>query len=117
MVGDRVVAERSRSLPGVDGYVLAAEIGAIALAGELVGSHLGGAPVVVEVDNPQVPRVLLEGIEPTQADRIPGELARSATAFVRSGGISLRVMPRNSTPGLRRADRMARRRLWRRQTH
>lgn len=111
-VGDRIVAERSRWLRNVEGYVLAAEIAAVALAGELVADHEVGGPIVVEVDNPQVPRVLLEGVMPPQAGRIPAELLSAAAAFAATAGVTLRVLPRNATAGLRRADRLASKRLW-----
>jgi hypothetical protein len=111
-VDDRVVAERSRLLPKVNGYVLAAEIGAVALGAELVADYEVSEPVIVEVDNPQVPRVLLEGLMPPQAERILPDLLAAATAFAGADGVTIRVMPRNATPGLRRADRLAGKRLW-----
>lgn len=114
MEGERIVAECSRWLREVDGYVLAAEIGAVALAGELVAAHAAGTPVVVEVDNPQVPRVLLECEEPPQAGRIPADLLSKARAFVCAGDVAMHVLPRNASFGLRRADRLASKRLWRR---
>jgi hypothetical protein len=111
-VDSRIIAERSRGLPEVDGYALAAEIAAVALAAEMVDAHCPGERVVVEVDNPQVPRVLLDGVEPPQAHRIPKTLRDRAAAFCRSGAVTVRVLARNASPGLRRADRLASRRLW-----
>lgn len=112
MAGERPVAERSRWLGEVDGYVLAAEIGAVALASDLIADEGLKPPIVIEVDNPEVPRVLLEGAAPRQAGRIPHHLLAKAAALVRTPGVTVRLLPRNSTPGLRRADRLAGKRLW-----
>jgi len=110
----RIVAEWSRSLPEVGGYVLAAEIGAIALAAELIAEHAKSAPVIVEIDNPMALRVLLEGLKLPQNHRIPTVLRKRAADLLHSGRVTVRMLPRNSSPGLRRADRVARKRLWRR---
>jgi hypothetical protein len=53
----RVIGEGSRSLPEVDGYILAAEIAAMALGVELVADEDAAAMFVVETDNPDMPRV------------------------------------------------------------
>lgn len=111
-IGDRVVAEHSRSVSDVEGYALAAEIAAVGLCSHLLGD-LGDGPVVVEVDNPDVPRVLREGYRPKQFARIPPKVLEAAIAFDRLVNPAYRVLPRNSTPGLRRADRLAGERLWR----
>lgn len=113
---DRIILERSRWLPRVGGYVLAAEIGAVSLAAELVATRALAIPIVLETDNPQVRRVLVEGARLPQSHRIPPELAARAARFVRSGQVVLRVLPRNATRGLRRAHYLARKRLWRRQS-
>ena len=111
-IGDKVVAERSQSVSDVQGYALAAEIAAVGLcAGLLEDLHDG--PVVVETDNPDVPRVLRDGYRPKQFARIPLKVLETAFAFDRSMNPAYRVLPRNSTPGLRRADRLAGERLWR----
>ena len=57
----RVIAQRNRSLPEVDGYVFAAEIAAVALAVELVADEDAAAMFVVETDNPDVPLVIEQG--------------------------------------------------------
>jgi hypothetical protein len=115
-MGDRTIVERSRWLPKVGGYVLAAEIGAISLAAELVATRALTIPIILETDNPQVRRVLVEGARLPQSHRIPPELTARAADFVRSGQVALRVLPRNATRGLRRAHYLARKRLWRRQS-
>jgi hypothetical protein len=61
-VKGRIVAEVSRALPEVDGYVLAAEIAALALARELVGSDFASRETTIEVDNPDVPRVIAQAV-------------------------------------------------------
>jgi hypothetical protein len=53
-VNGNVVAEASRALPDVDGYVLAAEIAGLALACELFGERCA-REMKIEVDNPDVP--------------------------------------------------------------
>lgn len=111
-VGDKVVAERTRSVSDVEGYALAAEIAAVGLCADLLGDLEDGS-VVVEVDNPDVPRVLREGYRPKQFARIPPKVLEAALAFDRSVTPAYRVLPRNSTPGLLRADRLAGARLWR----
>jgi ribonuclease HI len=110
----KVVAESSRSLPQVDGYVLAAEIAGVALAGELLEHESGPLAVTVETDNPDVPRVIQEGYQPEQFSRIPQALLESAMKFCGSHRVRFKRLPRNSTPGLRRADKLAGLHLWRR---
>jgi hypothetical protein len=108
-----IVAQVSRFVPHAEGYALAAEIAAVGLAALLLDT-LGDEEVVVEVDNPDVPRVIREGYRPKQFARIPPGVLAAAADFDRVAGPTYRVLPRNSTPGLRRADRLARARLWRR---
>ena len=108
-----IVAERSWSLPEVDGYVLAAEIAGVALASELLGDDPIPSKITIEVDNPDVPRVILEGYEPKQYSRIPETLIDAATSFTSAVDCEFDVLPRNSTAGLRRADSLAGKRLWR----
>lgn len=108
----RIVAEISRSLPEVDGYVLAAEIAAVALAAGLVGDEDAAATFIIETDNPDVPRVIEQGYRPTQAERIPAGVLASATEFARTHSVAFERLPRNSTAGLRRAHRLASRWLW-----
>ena len=91
---------------------MAAEIAGVALCSRLLGEQDEG-PIVVEVDNPDVPRILREGYRPKQFARIPPEVLEAAISFDRSIRPSYRVLPRNSTPGLRRADRLAGKCLWR----
>jgi hypothetical protein len=117
MEDGHISAESSRSLPEVEGYVLAAEIGAVALAAELAAGYASDTPIVLELDNPQVPRVLLGEFVPPQAERIPAPLLSAAAAFARRDDVALRVLPRNATRGLRYADQLARKRLWRRRRH
>lgn len=108
----KIVAQASRGVAHANGYSLAAEIAAVALAARL--SHTAdAAPVIVETDNPVVPRVIREGYEPPQFHRIPRDILEAAMAFDRAYRPVYRVLPRNSTPGLRRADRLARTHLWR----
>jgi hypothetical protein len=107
----RVVAESSRRLPEVDGYVLAAEIAAVALAARLAAREDAAAMFVIETDNPDVPRVIEGAYRPKQAERIPADLLASARDFARSRAIAFERLPRNSTSGLRRAHRLASRRL------
>ncbi|MFZ5791149.1 MAG: hypothetical protein ACOY3L_10660 [Pseudomonadota bacterium] len=108
----RVVAERSRSLPEIDGYVLAAEIAAVALAARLFEGHGEAVAVVIETDNPDVPRVIERGYRPRQAGRIPAGLLAAAVEFARANQPRFERLARNSTAGLRRAHRLASRRLW-----
>ena len=91
---------------------MAAEIAGIGLCSLLLEDKDKG-PIVVEVDNPDVPRILREGYRPKQFARIPPKVVEAAISFDRSIRPSYRVLPRNSTPGLRRADRLAGKRLWR----
>lgn len=108
----KVITQIDRFVPHAGGYALAAEIAAVALAARLADAFDNARPVV-EVDNPDVPRVIREGYRPTQFQRIPPEVLGDAIAFDRSFKPVYRVRLRNSTPGLRRADRLARARLWR----
>ena len=108
-----VVAEGSRHLPQVDGYVLAAEIAGVALAGELLGEEGGAHDVTVETDNPDVPRVVEGRYRPKQYSRIPPALLEAARELCRNHRVTFMLLPRNSTPGLRRADRLAGKHLWR----
>lgn len=107
----KIVAQVSRSVPHANGYSLTAEIAAVTLAARLIGA-IGDAPVIVETDNPAVPRVIREGYKPTQFHRIPRAILEAAMAFDRTNQPAYRILPRNSTPGLRRADRLAREHLW-----
>lgn len=111
-LGGKIVAKRSRLVQDVEGYALAAEIAGLGLAADLLGD-LEEGPIIVEVDNPDIPRILREGYRPRQFMRIPPKVLDVAFAFDRSVNPSYRVLPRNSTPGLRRADGLARERLWR----
>lgn len=108
----KIIAQVSRPIPRVEGYSLSAEIAAVGLAARLLDT-LGEEPVIVEVDNPDVPRVIREGYKPKQFRRIPPAVLDAAVAFDRSVEPTYLVLPRNSTPGLRRADRLARAQLWR----
>lgn len=108
----KIVAEGSRHLPDVDGYVLAAEIAGVALAEALLGPEAEPQELTIETDNPDVPRVIEGGYRPPQFDRIPSALLEAAKAFCRRHQVAFEVRPRNSTPGLRRADSLAERHLW-----
>jgi hypothetical protein len=108
----RVIAAGSRSLPEIEGYVLAAEIAAVALAVGLAADEDAAAKFVVETDNPDVPRVIEQGYRPKQAERIPAGLLASVVEFTRTRAVAFERLPRNSTPGLRRAHRLASRQLW-----
>ena len=107
-----VIAQIDRSVPHAGGYALTAEIAAVALAARLIDAFDEGT-IIVEVDNPDVPRVIREGYKPTQFRRIPPDILGDAVTFDRAFEPIYQVVPRNSTPGLRRADRLARARLWR----
>jgi hypothetical protein len=113
-VNGKVVAEASRALPDVDGYVLAAEIAGLALACELSGGNDALREMKIEVDNPDVPRVIAQGYRPKQFSRIPVALLNAAIGFWKTHNARFCVLSRKSTPGLRRADLLASRRLWRR---
>lgn len=112
-VDGKFVAHTSRSLPEVDGYVLAAEIAGVALVRELVINDDAQLDLTIEVDNPDVPRVIQNGYQPKQFSRIPSTLLHAAIDFCNSHAVSFAVLPRNSTAGLRKADRLAGKRLWR----
>jgi hypothetical protein len=111
-IDEEIVDEISRALPQVDGYVLAAEIAGLALASELVGEEDAPGELTVEVDNPDVPRVIEDGYRPQQFSRIPGAVLEAAINFCRMHDVRFCVLPRNSTAGLRRAHRRASKRLW-----
>ena len=113
-VNGRIVAESSRALPEVDGYVLAAEIAGLALASELVGDEEAPLELTIELDNPDVPRVIEGGYQPKQFSRIPEAVLKPAIGFWSTHNARFCVLSRNSTAGLRRADRLAAQRLWRR---
>ena len=108
----RVVAEASHSLPSAGGYVLGAEIAAVALAAELAERTGDTGAITIETDNPLVPRVIAQGYRPPQAQRIPPWPLAIASAFAQRPGVTFSAVPRNSTPGLRRAHRLASGRLW-----
>lgn len=112
-VGDRVVVEKSRPVPGAAGYGLAAEIAAVALAAELI-ERIGAAdsPLVVEVDNPLVPRVLRGDYRPPGFARIPRRLLLRAQELCWHRQVTFRVLRRNASAGLRRAHRLSSGRLW-----
>lgn len=112
-VDGRIIGERSRYLREVDGYVLAAEIAGVALAAELLGDEWKREAITIEVDNADVPRVIEDGYRPVQFQRIPPALLNKAVELCRSRLASFRFLPRRSTKGLRRADRLASDRLWR----
>ncbi len=109
----KLVAEGSRHLPQVTGYALAAEIAGVALAGELLGPEGGAHDVTIETDNPDVPRVVEGRFRPKQYSRIPPALLAAAREVCRNHRVTFKLLPRNSTPGLQRADRLARKHLWR----
>jgi len=114
-IDGKPIAQVSRRLPEVDGYVLAAEIGGVALAAELLAQvERGNHPsaITVETDNPDVPRVIQDGYRPVQFRRIPGHLLGKAMAFCEAHDVTFSVKRRNSTAGLRQADRLAGRSLW-----
>jgi hypothetical protein len=58
--------------------------------------------------------VIEQGYRPKQAERIPAALLTSVIDFARTHLVTFEQLPRNSTPGLRRAHRLASRRLWQR---
>ena len=112
-IGGRVVAEKSRTVPGAEGYVLAAEIAGVALAAALIErADTGDKPVIIEIDNPVVPRVLRGDYRPPGFRRIPKQLLEQAEALCWHPHLQFQVLRRNSTPGLRRAHRLASARLW-----
>lgn len=112
-INGRVIEEGSRSLRGLHGYALAAEIVAVALAARLAGRVLvEGEVVTLEVDNPYVPRVVDGSYRPPRLNWIPSDALAAVRAFCGRYRVTFRVLRRNSTPGLRRADRLAGRRLW-----
>jgi hypothetical protein len=108
----KIVDEISRALPQVDGYVLAAEIAGVALASELVGDEVAQRELTVEVDNPDVARVIEQEYRPKQFSRIPEPVLKAAIGFWRIHNVRFTVHPRNSTAGLRRAHRLASKCLW-----
>ena len=112
-VGGRVVAGKSRTGPGTEGYVLAAEIAGVALAASLIErADTGDQPIIVEVDNPMVPRLLRREYRPPGLRRVPQQLLEQAEALCWHPRLQFQVLRRNSTAGLRHAHRLASRRLW-----
>lgn len=111
-----IVAEASRSLPEVDGYVLAAEIAGVALGKALLGRETDLHEVIIETDNPDVPRVIEGDHRPKQFTRIPPAVLEAARQLRGSYRVIFTLLPRNSTPGLRKADRLASDCLWRRRS-
>lgn len=67
----KIVEEASRALPQVNGYVLGAEIAGVALAGEFFVDDEAPRVVTVEIDNPDVPRVIEDNYKTRQFARIP----------------------------------------------
>lgn len=112
MRNGRAVAEASQSVLSAGGYVLAAEIAAVALAARLARQKGDTVAITIETDNPIVPRVIAQGYRPPQAQRIPSRPLKIASAFAHRCGVTFNWLPRNATPGLRRAHRLASRRLW-----
>lgn len=109
----RILAEKSRPVPGAGGYALAAEIAGLALAAELIDrAAFRDLPVTIEVDNPIVLRLLHRDYRPPGFHRIPPNLLEEAEALCWRPDLRLKVLGRNSTAGLRRAHRLASRRLW-----
>lgn len=109
----KIVAQVSRFVRHADGYALAAELAAVGLAARLI-DILDDEAVVVEVDNPDVLRVIKDGYKPKQFSRIAPGILTAAADFDRLARPTYVVLPRNSTAGLRRADRLARAQIWRR---
>lgn len=109
----RVIVEAARSLRGLQGYALAAEVAAVALAARLAEGVLeAGEAVTLELDNPSVPRVIDGSYRPPRLQRIPRDALATARAFCDRYRVTFRVRRRNATWGLRRADRLAGQRLW-----
>ena len=108
-----VVEQRSRYLPEVDGYTLAAEVAGVALASDFFAASAPPQIITIETDNPDVPRVIQEAYRPPQFSRIPAHLLSRARTFCHAHRVTFEIHPRNSTQGLRRADRLAEKRLWR----
>ncbi len=112
-VNSRILAQESRALAGLQGYVLAAEVMGVALAARLAGRVLEKSePVALEVDNPSIPGVIDGSYRPPGLHRIPPDGLQAARDFCAGHPVEFRVLPRNSTPGLKRADQLAGRRLW-----
>lgn len=112
-LNSRVIEEKARALSGLHGYVLAAEVAAVALASQLAKPVLGeGETVILEVDNPYVPRVIDGSYRPPGFNHISAVALAEARAFRDRYRVTFRVLRRNSTPGLRRADRLAGKHLW-----
>jgi len=109
----RIIEQRSRYLPDVDGYTLAAEIAGVALAADFFADSAPPQIVTIETDNPDVPRVIQEGYRPPQFSRIPPQLLSRARTYCYLHTVTFEIHPRNGTAGLRRADRLAEKRLWR----
>ena len=112
-VDGRVVAESSRRLFRVHGYVLAAEVMGVALGIRLAEPILSDREaVVLEVDNPSIPGVIDSSYRPPGLRRIPTGALEAVREFCCKHPASFHVLRRNATPGLRRADRLASKRLW-----
>lgn len=112
-IDGKVVAEASRQLPEVDGYVLAAEIAGVVLAGELLAEWKTIQELTIETDNPNVAQVIEGCYRPPQMARIPAALIEAARELCRNYQVTFTLLPRNSTAGLRRADKLASDHLWR----
>jgi len=112
MQNGRIIGEGSRNLPEAGGYVLAAELAGVALAAHLLRPTDDKAAIIVETDHPDVPRLIEDGYQPRQRYRLPREVVAEATMFAQRHRVTLKLLPRNSTPGLRRAHRLASRHLW-----
>ena len=112
MRNGRIVAEASQSLPLAGGYVLGAEIAAVALAAQFAGHSGDMVAITIETDNPMVSRVIAQGYRPPQVQRVPSRPLAIASAFAQRRGVTFNWLPRNATPGLLRAHRLASRRLW-----
>jgi len=109
----RVLFEDSRTVPDAQRYVLTAELAGAALAAELIDRiHTEDRPVIIETDNPSLLRLLRGDYRPPGFHRIPRQLLERAEALCWLPYVEFRVLRRNSTPGLRRAHRLSRARLW-----
>jgi len=113
-MNSRLMAEDSRALSGLQGYALGAEVAGVALAAQLASRVLeGDEAVTLEIDNPSVPSVIDGSYRPPGLHRIPPDALKTARDFCGRHRVIFKVLPRNSTPGLRRADRLAGQRMWR----
>ena len=112
----KIVAEGSRYLPELDDYVLAAEIAGVALAGGLIDREKSPQQVIIETDNPDVARVVEGHYRPKQVSRIPPGILDAARRLCTAHRVTFKLLPRNSTPGLRKANKLASDRLWKRRS-